>query len=62
MQAMAVGADGDPALGVRVVAHTRPPRFLGGTEDELALLFGEVGAAAEEHGGEEQQEPEAGYL
>ena len=55
MELVAVAADLDPALGVSVVADLRPPRFLGGTEDELALFLGEIRAAAEEDGREEEQ-------
>jgi hypothetical protein len=49
-------ADRDPVLVETVMgAVEAPPRVARGAEDELALLFGKIGTAADEGGGEDQR-------
>jgi hypothetical protein len=55
MELLALG-DRDPlVLESRRVLAESPPRVTGGTEDELALLFREVGAAADGDRGDEER-------
>ncbi len=63
MQPLAVAADRDPVLVEGVGrAVEAPPRLARGAEYEVALLFGEVRAAADDGGGEGERQPAKRYL
>src|SRR6185503_7881902 len=62
VELLAVMGEVDPLVLERVAAAVEaPPGLARGAEDELALLFREEGAAADEDGGDEGEEP-PGYL
>jgi hypothetical protein len=55
VQLLALG-DRDPVVLERsLVLAEAPPRIARGPEDQLALLFGEIGAAADGDGGDEER-------
>jgi hypothetical protein len=63
VQPLAVAADRNPVLVEGVSrAVEAPPRLARGAEYEVALLFGEVRAAADDAGGEDKRKPSKRYL